>query len=45
LARSSISCARPREIREQNDTTLRKPDEVVTRLAAIERDLAAMKVD
>jgi hypothetical protein len=34
-----------REIREQNDTILRKLDEVVIRLAAVERDLAAMKVD
>ena len=34
-----------REIREQNVTILRKLDEVVIRFAAVERDLAAMKVD
>jgi len=34
-----------REIREQNDTILRKLDEVVVRLSAVERDLTAMKVD
>jgi hypothetical protein len=34
-----------REIREQNDTILRKLDKVVVRLSAVERDLTAMKVD
>jgi hypothetical protein len=34
-----------REIRDQNDTILRKLDEGVVRLGAVERDLAAMKVD
>ena len=33
------------EIREQNDTFLRKLDEVMVRLAAVERDLGAMNVD
>jgi len=34
-----------REIRDQNDTILRKLDEVVGRLGAVESDLAAMKFD
>ena len=32
-------------IREQNDTILRKLDEVITRLGSVERDIAGMKVD
>jgi hypothetical protein len=32
-------------IREQNDTILRKLDEVITWLAAVERDIAGIKVD
>jgi len=32
-------------IREQNDTILRKLDEVITRLGAVERDIAGMEVD
>ena len=32
-------------IREQNDTILRKLDEVITRLSAVERDIAGIKVD
>jgi hypothetical protein len=32
-------------IREQNDTILRKLDEVITRLGAVERDIAGIKVD
>ena len=31
-------------IREQNDTILRKLDEVITRLGAVERDIAGMEV-
>jgi hypothetical protein len=32
-------------IREQNDTILCKLDEVITRLGAVERDIAGIKVD
>ena len=32
-------------IREQNDTILRKLDEVITRLSSVERDIAGIKVD
>jgi predicted nucleic acid-binding Zn-ribbon protein len=32
-------------IRDQNDLILRKLDELITRVGAVERDLAAIKVD
>jgi hypothetical protein len=32
-------------IREQNDMILRRLDEVITRLGAVERDIAGIKVD
>jgi hypothetical protein len=32
-------------VRDQNDLILRKLDELITRVGAVERDLAAIKVD